>query len=479
MNKELSTEIIILNALMYKPSYTREFIFLIESKYFNDSSLDELYKFIFGVIYDYYKDYHKIISYDELCHEVNIRNTGNSKLKETFHEEALPFLKNELTCTEEYSIDITKKFIQNRIAILLCNDMIDTLQTNPNDGIDKFHHLFSLASKQSSSIDDISIGVDSAKGNNKDGLYTLDTSNLQWEYYHSPTIKYDFLFIKKLSYLTNGGIPRGTLNLIAGGINVGKTMSLVNMTKNYVAMGLNVLYVSLEMSENEIRKRVDACFTKTHLSDLQKMSKDDYIKTIKRSMDRFKGRLAIKQIPSSGASVLKFQGIMDTLYMKHELKIDVLVIDYLGLAKSVAYKSRSNAGSNEYFKSVAEELRSMAVENNIIIWSATQLNRDGQRAGIQAELTNMSDSIGVGETADYVLLLDRTDNDLLNDNKAKMKEIKTRYGARSNEPFIIDYNPFYQTIEEGLGEMNGDVPVYVPKVSLPNNTLKSKGVLIK
>jgi len=145
------------------------------------------------------------------------------------------------------------------------------------------------------------------------------------------------------------------------------------LTQNY-----NVLYITLEMAEEKIAERIDANLLNVSLDDLMNMPKDMYEKRMGKLQGSVKGKLIIKEYPTASAHVGHFRALLHELKLKKKFTPDVIYIDYLNICASSRIKGLSGSvNTYSLIKAIAEELRGLAVEFNVPIWSATQTNRNG------------------------------------------------------------------------------------------------------
>jgi replicative DNA helicase len=209
------------------------------------------------------------------------------------------------------------------------------------------------------------------------------------------------------------------------GTGVGKSLFMCHFAAANLAQGKNVLYITMEMSEEETAKRIDCNLLNVSMDDLDKLPKDSYIKKIEKLNSKVMGKLIIKEYPTSSAGSAHFRHLLNELKLKKNFTPDVVYVDYLNICSSSRLKLGGSTNSYSYIKAIAEELRALAVEFNVPIVSATQYNRDGYGSS-DVDLTNTSESMGIAHTADIMLALISTEE--LEDSKQIMiKQLKNRY----------------------------------------------------
>ena len=227
---------------------------------------------------------------------------------------------------------------------------------------------------------------------------------------------------------TNGGLPNKTLNIALAGTGVGKSLFMCHCAAANLSRGLNVLYITLEMSEERIAERIDANLMNVTMDELGEMDKDTYDKKLSRVKNKTTGKLIIKEYPTASAHSGHFRALLEELKMKREFVPDIIFIDYLNICASARVKPVV-ANSYTYIKSIAEELRGLAVEFNVPVWSATQLTRGGYGSS-DPDLTDTSESFGLPATADFFVALIVTEQ-LEQLNQIMVKQLKNRYADPS------------------------------------------------
>lgn len=229
-------------------------------------------------------------------------------------------------------------------------------------------------------------------------------------------------------YYTNGVSSHNT--------GVGKSLFLCHHATNCLLRNKNVLYITCEMSEERIAERIDANILNTPIQDLKKLTKEMYDKKLERALMNVKGRLIIKEYPTATANVTHFRNLINELRLKKNFSPDVLMVDYLNICASARFKGNTSANSYTYVKSIAEELRGLAVELNIPIFTATQANRGGYNNS-DIDLSNTSESYGLPSTADLLVALIGTE-ELDELNQILVKQLKNRYNDPSmNKKFVL------------------------------------------
>lgn len=227
----------------------------------------------------------------------------------------------------------------------------------------------------------------------------------RWDLLHNSTIKIPF-DLKILNEVTKGGVENRTLNVLMAGPHVGKTLGLCHLASYYLSAGKNVLYITLEMRAEKIAYRVDQNLLNITSDDLDILPSDLFLKKIDKIQKQTIGKLKIKEYPSGSVHVNNFRALLNELHQKQGFKPDVIIIDYLNLCASSRLKMSENTYS--FVKAIAEEIRALAQEYDLPIWSATQLNREGSSSS-EPGMNQVSESFGLPATVDLLWTIVRND----------------------------------------------------------------------
>jgi archaellum biogenesis ATPase FlaH len=194
-----------------------------------------------------------------------------------------------------------------------------------------------------------------------------------------------------------GGMNRGELNIFAGGSGAGKSLFLANLGVNWALQGLNVLYLTLELSEELVSMRIDAMLTGIATKEIFKDLDDVEMKV--KIIGKKSGAMQIKYMPS-GKTCNDIRAYLKEFEIKTGRKIDILLVDYLDLLMPVGKKiSAENLFVKD--KYVSEELRNLAMEKQVILVTAAQLNR-GAVEEVEFDHSHISGGLSKIQTADNV-----------------------------------------------------------------------------
>jgi replicative DNA helicase len=223
------------------------------------------------------------------------------------------------------------------------------------------------------------------------------------------------------------------------GTGGGKSLFMCHHAGNCLKQHKNVLYITCEMAEERIAERIDANLLDVTLDHLKELSKTVYDTKMKNLGAGVRGKLIIKEYPTATANVNHFRFLLDELSLKRKFKPDIIFIDYLNICASARLKTGNNINSYTYIKSIAEEIRGLAVEYNVPIFSATQTTRSGYNSS-DPGLEDTSESFGLPATADFMFALVSTE-ELAELNQILIKQLKNRYNDTAvNRKFILGIN---------------------------------------
>lgn len=242
-----------------------------------------------------------------------------------------------------------------------------------------------------------------------------------------------------LMTLTNGGFKKKSLIAALAWTNVGKSSLMCFLAGEYLKMGKNVLYITLEMGEEVVYERIDANLLDTPTSELSKLPKEEFLRKVNKIKDKSNGKLYVKEYPTSAAHAGHFRHLLKELKQKKKFVPDIVFVDYINICASSRYRSLSGVNSYTYVKAIAEELRGLAVEFDVPVFSATQVNRDGANSS-SPDMTATSESAGLPMTLDFMFAI--TTDEVLQDNGQQMFHLlKTRWGNKANvKPQLVGVN---------------------------------------
>lgn len=395
---------ILLN-LIENESYTRKVFPYLDAEYFSASHE----KVLFDLISSYFTRYNELPTREILQTELEDLET----VTETDYELVSRFLETEeyVEQNQKWLVEKTEEFCQDRAILNGIRRSIKILEGTDSSSLKG--RIPDILKEALSVSFDTSVGHDFVTDYDK-----------RLEYYQKVDEKIEF-DISLLNKITGGGVSRKTMNILLAPTGAGKTMFMCHMSAHNLMCGLNVLYITMEMSEEEIGKRIDANLLDIPIGDLKDIKEDEYVEKMKRLKRKAKGRLIIKEYPTASANRNHFANLLQELAIKKDFTPDVIYVDYLNICASSRIRPGDSSGTYTFAKAIAEELRGLAVEHNVALFTATQSNRDAYGSS-DLDLQNTSDSIGVPFTADLMLALIATE-ELTDMGQMMIKQLKNRY----------------------------------------------------
>ena len=400
----------ILRTLIYDEDYLRKALPFIKTDYFSERTERE----IFESISNFTEQYNALPSIEALTLEIREKKnlTDDEVQKCEIYLSEINSNQNQETKPEiKWLIDRTEKFCQEKAVY---NAVLDSIQIL--DGKDKTQEKGAIPKILA---DALAISFDNSVGHD----YLQDYES-RYEFYHrkEERIPFDLDYFNKI---TKGGLPRKTLNIALAGTGVGKSLFMCHVAAGAMVQGKNVLYITLEMAEEKIAERIDANLLNVTIDELVDLPKDIYDKKVARVNQKTTGKLIIKEYPTASASATHFRTLLNELNLKRNFVPDIIFIDYLNICCSSRIKAGANINSYTYVKSIAEELRGLAVEHNVPIVSATQTTRSGFTSS-DPGLEDTSESFGLPATADLMFAL-ITSEELEELGQIMVKQLKNRY----------------------------------------------------
>lgn len=222
----------------------------------------------------------------------------------------------------------------------------------------------------------------------------------------------------EIDTIMDGGLGPGELGIVVAPAGIGKSWVLAKLGAEAMKQGKNVLHFTLELNENYVGLRYDSCFTGIDFQNIR-----NNVDIVKKKISEVPGKLIIKYFPIKTVSAYSLKSHVDRLAMLGT-KIDMVVVDYADILRP----SQSDRNSNSYTEAggIYEELRSVAGELQIPVWSASQANRSAADEDI-VMAHHAADSYRKIMTADFVMSVSRKTNDKVS-NTARFHIIKNRFG---------------------------------------------------
>ena len=439
----------ILSNLIQNEEYCRKVVPHLKKEYFSDRKEAA----IASLLISFFEQYNKPASLEVVAIEI-----GNMK---GFTDKEVPEMQDfaktltHFEPNEEWLLENTEKFCKDKAvynAILKSIGIID--------GRDKVHNQDAIPSILSEAL---GVCFDNHVGHD----YIEDAAS-RFEFYHRVEEKVAF-DLDMFNKITKGGLSKKTLNIALAGTGVGKSLFMCHVAAGVLMQGKNVLYITMEMAEERIAERIDANLLNLTMDELKVVDKDIFENRLEKIAKKTQGHLIVKEYPTASAHAGHFRALLEELKLKRNFLPDIIMIDYLNICASQRMKQGGSVNSYTYIKSIAEELRGLAVEFNVPIVSATQTTRSGF-TNSDPGLEDTSESFGLPATADFMFAL-VSNEELEQLNQIIVKQLKNRY----NDPnyykrFVIgidrakmklyDVEVSAQSGLSDAGHMKDDGPVF-------------------
>ena len=413
-------EKLILHNLLKNETYARKVTPFLKREYFHDRSI----RFVFETIHEFIQKYNNLPTKEALYIILDKNKTVTQDELKRISNIVEDISTSKESCDIEWLVNETESFCKEKAVY---NAIMESIQIIDGKTQQSHGSIPDILSKALAVSFDVHIGHD-----------YIEDYEQRYEFYHTVEKKIPF-DLDYFNQITNGGTPAKTLNIVMAGTGVGKSLFLCHHAANCLKQNSNVLYITCEMAEEKIAERIDANLLDITLDNLKELPKTIYEKRIQNLSAGVKGKLIIKEYPTATANVNHFRFLLDELWLKRKFKPDVIFIDYLNICASARLKNGNNINSYTYIKSIAEELRGLAVEYNVPIFSATQTTRSGY-SNSDVGLEDTSESFGLPATADFMFALISTE-ELAEMNQIMVKQLKNRYNDTAvNRKFILGIN---------------------------------------
>jgi len=436
-------EDIILNNLVHNETYCRKAMPHLRPEYFEGSD-----RAVYDLILKFVGKYNKLPNSKVLSIELQSSDySSRSNVNEIL--QTINSFESPAKADDSWLISTTEKWCKDRAVHLAVMEAINIIDGKSQDKAEGA--IPDILSKALGVTFDTNVGHD-----------YIENAQARYEFYNTHEDKMEF-DLEMMNTITNGGVPNKTLNIILAGTGVGKSLAMCHLASAALSQGKNVLYITLEMAEERIAERIDANLFDVRIDQLKEMTNDRFTSKVESISSKTNGKLVVKEYPTASAHVGHFRALLTELKMKKDFVPDVVYVDYLNICASSRIKGLSG-GVNTYslIKAIAEELRGLAVENNVPIWSATQVTRTGFNNS-DVELTDTSESFGLPATADLMIAL-ISNEQLESMGQLMIKQLKNRYNdPATNKRFTVGVDRskmrLYDIADPTAGIIQGAGPV--------------------
>ena len=433
----------ILRNLLSDEKYMRKVLPFIKPDYF-----EGIYRILFREAGKFVSKYNKLPNAESFKIELD----QSDKLSDEQYNLAMDIVPQLFAgdkVDNQWLIDTTEKWCQDRA---IYNAIMESISI-----IDGKHETLTKGALPDLLSNALGVGFDLKVGHDY-----VENADQRFDFYHTEESRIPF-DIEYFNKITKGGVPNKTLNIALAGTGVGKSLFMCHLASSALTDGYNVLYITMEMAEERIAERIDANLLNVPIDQLDKMSKDMFTTKVSDIARKTQGKLIIKEYPTGSAHAGHFRALLNELKLKRQFEPDLIFIDYLNICASSRMKGMGGAiNSYSYIKAIAEELRGLAVEFDLPIFSDTQTTRSGY-SNTDVGLEDTSESFGLPATADLMFAI-ITSEELERVGQLMIKQLKNRY----NDPtafkrFIIGVDRAKMRlydVEEVEQTLTDDTPVF-------------------
>ena len=415
MEPEVILEEEILAKMIKEKEYFTSVIHHLQPDYFDTGA-----GYIFENMKNYYLEYNAIPGLKELILSFKDANTQQKEVvKETFKTLKTNLDQNE-GINPDLLLNLTEKFIKNAIFAKAIITGADALGEHDEQKMKTSFTIAEEAVKVSLTSD---FGVE---------LYDIDKVYPEFE--EKKGVK---LGIPSFDSMIGGGYTTKTLHAIMAASGVGKSAALCSFAVEFLKQGKDVVFLTLEMSEAEVSKRIYCNLYDIPIQNLTQVDKQVFHQKYNKIKDSI-GNLNIKEFPAGSLTPLGIESYLDKLKAERAISSPIVIVDYLGILASDRLKNADNSYS--YYGSIAEELRSIAQKKNIIMFSALQLNR-GAVNNLESSQAELSESMKIFMTVDSAFIIAQTP-DMKEKGEMKINFVKNRMSGRTWS-FNIGYDYKY------------------------------------
>jgi len=440
---QVNLEQTILRNILTDEKYMRKVLPFIKPEYF-----EGIYRTLFKETGKFVAKYNKLPTSTSFKIELDQTDKLSSE-QHNMAMDVLPHIFSDEKVDEQWLLDTTEKWCQDRAVY---NAIMESISI-----IDGKHESLTKNALPDILTKALGVGFDTNVGHDY-----IENVDLRYDFYHTEEqrVPFDLDYFNKI---TKGGLPNKTLNIALAGTGVGKSLFMCHMAASALTQNLNVLYITLEMSEERIAERIDANLLNVPIDQIDKMSKDMFTTKVANISKQTTGKLIIKEYPTGSAHTGHYRGLLNELKLKKQFIPQIIFIDYLNICSSSRMKGMGGAiNSYNYIKAIAEEIRGLAVEFNVPIVSATQTTRSGY-GNSDVGLEDTSESFGLPATADFMFALISTE-ELEQQGQMMVKQLKNRYNDPTyHKRFVIGVDRSKMRlydVEETQQTLTDDTPMY-------------------
>ena len=433
----------ILRNLLTDEKYMRKVLPFIKPDYF-----EGIYRVLFREAGKFVAKYNKLPNAESFKIELDNADKLNDE-QYNLAMDIVPQLFAGEKVDDKWLLDTTEKWCQDRAIYLAIMESISI--------IDGKHEVLTKGALPDLLTKALGVGFDLKVGHDY-----VENAGERYEFYHTEEDRLPF-DLEYFNTITKGGVPRKTLNIALAGTGVGKSLFMCHVASSALVQGYNVLYITMEMAEERIAERIDANLLDVPIDQLDKLPKNTFSLKVQDIARKTSGKLIIKEYPTGSAHAGHFRALLNELKLKRQFEPDLIFIDYLNICASSRMKGMGGAiNSYSYIKAIAEELRGLAVEFDLPIFSATQTTRSGY-SNSDIGLEDTSESFGLPATADLMFAI-MSSEELERCGQLKIKQLKNRYNDPTiHKRFVIGVDRSKMRlydVEENQQTLTDDTPVF-------------------
>ncbi len=440
--KELEYEKIIIKILFHREDLRNVILPHLKIEIFKD----ENNRFIIGKIFEFYNKFKQFPTSSDL---IGLLDPERNAYIKTFKEIDLN------SYTKDYLEKEIETFIKNRLYYNTITEYVENLNSGKELDLAKIQRV-------STFYFDNSVGLD----------FFDDADRLYDSLMHGE--EFVKTGLKKFNSFLGGGFVKKGLTLFIAGTGVGKSIFMCHFAADLCRLKTKVLYLSLEMPEEKIARRIDTNILNIDRMDLVNLTREKYVELKAEQKKKYGNNIVVKWNVAHDFSTNNLRNLLRELKEKKNYEPEVIFVDYMGLMRPNFISKEQNEAS--MLKRVSEELFALAGEKNIAVVTAMQFNRDGMRSD-NAGMNKIAGSVGTVFAADEVILL-KQNEDLKANGKYKLEKEKSRDGISGNWIYLnINYERMILTDDEEVTILsNNDKDKKSNSSSIPDMSSKMEGI---
>lgn len=408
----LETEVI--QSLLNDTNYFGQCIHHLQKDFFSDVGTS----IVFETIKTFYTEFQVIPTWKDI---ILSHKNSSVKTKDILKETIKEIKSQSETVNSELLLQQTELFIKDAI---FTKSLIMGAEAMGSNNQQKKMESFNLAEQS------VRVSL-----NSDFGVFLEDIDKVFEEFKDKPGIK---LGISSFDNMIGSGFTPKTLHSVMAASGVGKSAAMTAFAVQFLLQGLDVVFITLEMSEAEVSKRIYANLYDIDIYNLPHVEKQiikNKFNTIKNNI----GKLVIKEFSAGSLSALGLDGFLTKLKNERGINFPIVIVDYLGLMSSDRMTDLDNSYS--YYGSIAEELRAIAQKRNLIMFTPLQLNRSAIN-NIQADQSSLSESMKILMTLDSACIISQTPQ-MKETGAMKINFVKNRMSGKTwNFDISFDYKKF-------------------------------------